>query len=84
MPSIPEEYKRAELATDIAHQHVLMSQKLGHTAQNMAALLWSNWKLAGIDKNTRNGLFNQLQPFVTASKKDTGHRVSTLNAIQKY
>lgn len=54
----------------------LISQKLGHRAENMAALLQNNWKFAGMDKDTRNSLLNQLQPFVTASKKNKTLRFS--------
>lgn len=32
MLGIPKKYKRVELAADIIHQHVLMSQKLDHRA----------------------------------------------------
>lgn len=32
MLDIPKKYKRVELEADITHQHVLMSQKLGHRA----------------------------------------------------
>lgn len=81
MLSIPKKYKTVELAADIIYQQVFMSQKLGHRTQNMAALLGSNWKLAGIDKNTKNNLLDQLQLFITASKKDTRYRTSTLDAI---
>lgn len=62
---------------------MLISQKLGHKAQNMVALLQSNWKLARIDTNTKNGLLNSLQTFVIILKKNTEHNILILDIIQK-
>lgn len=83
MLSIPKKYKRSELAIDIAYQRVLISQKLGQRAQNMVALLWSNWKLVRINKNIRNGLFDQLQSFIIILKKDTRYCALTLDVYTK-
>lgn len=84
MLGIFDQSQRLEVAEDVAHQQVLLAEKIGCKHENMARLLKRDWKSVGMAKQTMTDLIGRLQPFVTALNKPPGNRSSTLSAINKY
>lgn len=84
MLSVPDQSQRLEVAEDVAHQHVLLAEKMGYENQNMTRLSKRDWKSVGMAKETMTDLIVRLQPYVTALNKAPGYRASTLLAITKY
>ncbi len=81
MLGIPNSLQQLEIAKDIAHQQILVAEKIGCEYKNMARLLKRDLKSVGKAKNTMINLVGCLQTVVTALKKSIGKRASTLLAI---
>lgn len=84
MLGISDQSQRLKVAEDVAHQQVLLAEKMGCKYQKMARLLRRDWKSVGMAKETMTDLIGRLQPFVTALNKTLSFRLSTLSAINKY
>ena len=62
MLRIPDDAQRLEVAEDVAHQHVLLAEKMGYEHLNMTALLKRDWQSVGMAKETMTDLLARLQP----------------------
>lgn len=69
MLTIFDELQWLDIVEDIAHQQVLLADKIGGKYKIMTMLLKQDWKLVGMIRETISNLISRLQPFVTAVNK---------------
>lgn len=60
MLGIPDQSQRLEIAKDVAHQQVLLGEKVGCEHENMARLLKRDWKSVGMARQTMTDLIGRL------------------------
>lgn len=81
MLGIPNDEQQLKIAKHIAHQQVLSTERMGCKYKDMAKMMKQDWKSVGMAKETITDQVYNLQPVVTALKKNHGNQLSMLAAI---
>lgn len=84
MLEISDNKRQAKVAKDLAHQFVLLTEKMGDGYQIFANWVKSIWKSTNMARNIIVGIIASFWPYIIANKKVSKNHANILKALKKH